>query len=116
MLVSGATTGSKARRRFLGKHGIRVAFFHTPVEEDVHVRTTRGVCKLGHVTLLRRALYATRQASWLWQKAVVRALKELDFVHLVAVACTCSHEAWDMAHGDDVLSESESEYQGMLDE
>ena len=53
---------------------------------------------------MRRALCGTRQVSWLWQNAVVRALKALDFVHLVVVPCTYFHEAWDMAltyHGDD---------------
>ena len=62
------------------------------------------------MALLRRALFGTRQAGWLWQKAVDRAMKELDFVRLVVVPCTYFHEAWDMAltyRGDDFLSESE---------
>ena len=57
-------------------------------------------------------------ASSLWQKAAHRALKELEFVHLVVVPCTYFHVAWDMSltyHGDDLLSESEPEYQDMLD-
>ena len=69
----------------------------------MYVRMPRGVSKPGHVALLRRAVYGTRQASWLWQRAVDRALEELDFVHLVVVPCTYFHEAWDMAltyHGD----------------
>ena len=106
MLISRAATGSKSRRRVLGIHDIQVAFFHAPVVD-------------GHVALLRRALYGGRQASWLWQKAVDRALKELDLVHLVVVPCTYFHEAWDMAltyHGDDFMSESEPEYQDLLDE
>ena len=46
MLVSRAATGPKARQRVLGVHDIRVAFFHAPAEEDVHVRMTSGVSKL----------------------------------------------------------------------
>ena len=94
-LVSRTATGSKARRGVLGIHDIRLAFFHEPVEEEIYVRMTRKVCKPGHVALLRRALYGTRQASWLWQKTVV-------------VPCTYLHEAWDNAltgDGDDFLSE-----------
>ena len=37
---------------------------------------------------MRRALYGTQQANWLSHKAVDRALKELEFVHLVVVPCT----------------------------
>ena len=47
------------------------------------------------------------------------ALKERKFVHLVVVPFTYFHEAWDMAltyHGDGFLSESEPEYQDMLDD
>ena len=44
-LFSRATTGPKSGRRVLGVHDIRVAFFHAPVEEEIHVRMPRGVCK-----------------------------------------------------------------------
>ena len=84
----------------------------------MYVRMPRGVCKPGYVALLRRALYGTRQASLLWQKAVDRVLKELDFVHLVVVPCTYFHEAWDMAltyHGSDFTWESEPDCLDMLD-
>ena len=67
---------------------------------------------------MRRALYGTRQMSWLWQKAVDRALQELDVVHHLVVPCTYFREAWDMAltyHGDYFMSESEPQYQDMLD-
>ena len=57
----------------------------------------RRVCKPGHVGLLRRALYDTRQASWLWQKAVGRAVKELEFVHLAVVLCPNFRETWEMS-------------------
>ena len=64
----------------------------------------RGVSKRVHVALLPRALYGTLQAIWLWQKAVDRALKELDVVHLVVALGT---------HGsDDFLSEGEPELPG----
>ena len=102
MLISRVATGSKSRRRVLGIHDIQVAFFHAPVVD-------------GHVALLRRALYGGRQASWLWQKAVDRAVKELNLAHLVVVPCTYFHEAWDMAltyHGDDFMSESKPGFAG----
>ena len=63
----------------LGFHDIRVAFFHAPVEEEIYVRC--------HVALLRLALCGTRQTSLLLQKAGVRALKELGFVHLDVAPC-----------------------------
>ena len=119
MLVSRAATGSKSRRRVLGIHDTRVAVFRAPLLEEMYVRMPRGVCTPGHVALLWRVLYGARQASWLWQTSVDRALKELDFVHLVVVHCTSFHEAWDMAltcHGDDFVSESEPAYQNVVDQ
>ena len=108
----------KPQQRVLGIDDNRDAFFHVPMNEEIYVRMPRWVCKKKHVGLWRRALYGTRQASKLWQKTVDRALKELDFGHLVVVPCTYSHEAWDMAltrHGA-FLSESESEHQDLLEE
>ena len=73
--------------RVFGIRDIRVAFFRAAVGEEMYVRMSGGFSKPVHVTLLRRALHGTRQASWL----VDRALKELQFVHLVVVLRTYFH-------------------------
>ena len=94
MLVSRASTGYRSLDD--------ASWVYTTSESHSSTRQWRRrytfACHVGslnrlQMALLRRALYGRRQASWLWQKAVDRALKELHFVHLVVVPCTYFHEA-----------------------
>ena len=80
----------------------------------------RGVCKPGHVALLRRALYGAPTGELaVAESSRSRTSRSLTSCIFVVVPCTCFHEVWDVAptyHSDDFMSESEPEYQDMVDE
>ena len=91
MLISVASTGSTVRQRI---HDIRGAFFHALVEDfDMCSHATRnlesGACGFVAQNFVRH------------QKAVDRALKELEFVHLVVGLCNSFQEVWNMALTND---------------
>ena len=64
------------------------AFLNGMLRKKIYIRPPPGFrCKPGHLLLLKRALYGTKQAAFLWYKALKSALEELGFVELKSAEC-----------------------------
>ena len=115
-IVSLAAT--KRGRRQISLHDVHVAFFHADLDEWIVVIPPPGASRAGHVWQLRKAMYGTRKAAQAWQEYVANVFKRNGWVRIAIAAGAYYEPTMDMTsavHGDDVITEGESEALDELD-
>ena len=100
-------------------YDVSVAFYHATLDELLHIIPPRGEEEDGYVWQLRRALYGTRRASFLFQQYVMDTMQEAGFVR-PGVACQVFWHAerriFVVVHGDDFLAAARPQDAEWLDE
>ena len=89
-----------------------VAFCHAPLDKDIVVILPKGLCPVGFMWQLRRAMNGTRKGSSAFGSVVTEelvAMPAAPFADVVVAPMCFYNKGIDVVHGDDFFGEGRAE-------
>ena len=110
--ASRGRSGRTSRR--ISVMDVKRAFLYGEIEEEIYIELPEEdeMKSKGYIGKLKKAMYGTRSAPLIWQKVVMKKMKEMGFDTCPTTPCLYHHKTRDFLvvdHVDDFLGAGEPE-------